>query len=135
PYTTLFRSGVSVALGSPEGAIRVLVGPWARVRRDPAAAQIDRGPQVSGVFAEFRARGADYSLVGLDEDGRPSRTFGANAGLVAATRRYEAAPTWVVTGAGAAAVGAAAGLLDVADLTDHYAVAVEGGEETPLPSR
>ncbi len=35
------------------GAIRVLVGPWARVREDPAAAQIETGPQASGVFADF----------------------------------------------------------------------------------
>jgi Domain of unknown function (DUF4430) len=127
--------GVSVAPGSSDGAIRVLVGPWARVRRDPAAAQIDRGPQVSGVFAEFRAGRGGYSLLGLGEDGRPSRSFGANAGLVAATRRYEAPPIWVVTGTSAGGVGAAAGLLNAADLTDHYAVAVEGGEETPLPLR
>ncbi len=132
---SLESAGVSVAPGSPDGAIRVLVGPWARVRRDPAAAQIDRGPQVSGVFAEFRAGAGGYSLQALDEDGRPSRTFGANAGLVAATRRYESPPIWVVTGASAAGVGAAADLLNAADLNDHYAVAVEGGEETPLPSR
>ncbi len=47
-------AGATVAPGSPDGAIRVLVGPWARVRRDPAAAQIEDGPQASGVFAGFR---------------------------------------------------------------------------------
>ncbi|HEX3609915.1 MAG TPA: DUF4430 domain-containing protein [Solirubrobacterales bacterium] len=145
-------AGATVASGSPDGAIRVLVGPWARLRRDPAAAQIEAGPQASGVFADFRASGcnvlsacqggktlhraaAGYVLRGLDEDGKPARSFGADAGLVAATRRYEDPPVWVVTGANAAGVEGAAGLLDAADLRDHYAVAVEAGEETPLPLR
>jgi hypothetical protein len=132
---SLEGAGVSVAPGSPDGAIRVLVGPWARVRRDPAAAQIESGPQTSGVFADFRAQGNGYALQGLGEDGKPGRTFGAGAGLVAATRRYEAPPVWVVSGAGVAGVNEAAGLLDAADLSDHYAVAVEGGEETSLPLR
>jgi hypothetical protein len=128
-------AGAVVASGSPQGALRVLVGPWARVRHDPAAAQIEDGPQSSGVFADFRAVSGGYALQGLGEDGKPARTFGAGAGLVAATRRYEAPPVWVVSGAGAAGVEAAAGLLDTADLRDHYAVAVEGREETPLPLR
>jgi hypothetical protein len=131
----LESAGVSIASRSPEGAIRVLVGPWARLRRDPAAAQIEDGPQASGVFAEFGSAAGGYALDGLGEDGRPARSFGAAAGLVAATRRYEAPPVWVVTGAGPAGVRAAAGLLDAAGLRDHYAVAVERGKETPLPLR
>jgi len=128
-------AGAKVASGSPDGAIRVLVGPWARVRQDPAAAQIESGPQASGVFAEFRSAPGGYSLEGLGEDGKPARPFGAGAGLVAATRRFEAPPAWVITGSSPAGVTAAARLLDTADLRDHYAVAVEGGEETPLPVR
>ena len=64
---------------------------------------------------------------------RRRHDFGPDAGLVAATRRYEAPPIWVVTGATPAAVQAAAGLLDAAKLRDHYAVASEDGKETPLP--
>jgi hypothetical protein len=128
-------AGASVAAGSPSGAIRVLVGPWARVREDPVAAQIEEGPQASGVFADFVRRGGHFELQGLGEDGKPARAFGTGAGLVAATRRYEAPPTWVVTGATLSGVRAAAGLLDTADLRDHYAVATEGGKETPLPMR
>src|SRR3954451_14019280 len=128
-------AGVAVADRSPDGAIRILVGPWARVRQDPAAAQIESGPQASGVFADFRPASGGYALEGLGEDGKPARMFGADAGLVAATRRYDAPPVWVVTGSALAGVGAAARLLDAADLRDHYAVAVEGGEETPLPAR
>lgn len=127
--------GVSVVPGAPDGAIRVLVGPWARLRSDPAAAQIEKGPQASGVFADFEEDGNEYKLRGLGEDGKVGRTFGSNAGLVAATRRYDAAPVWVVSGASTAGVESAAGLLNQADLQDRYAVAVEGGEETPLPLR
>lgn len=127
--------GVDLAAGSPDGAIRVLVGPWARVRSDLAAAQIEGGPQASGVFADFRSEGDRYALRGLGEDGEPGRTFGRDAGLVAATRRYDAPPVWVISGTSAAGVERAAGLLDAASLRDHYAVAVEGGEETPLPLR
>jgi len=128
-------AGASVASGSPDGAIRVLVGPWARVRKDPAAAQIEDGPQASGVFADFERRGTGLSLRGLGVDGEPARSFVPGSGLVAATRRYEAPPVWVVTGATVAGARAAAGLLGDADLRDHYAVAVEGGAETPLPVR
>jgi hypothetical protein len=128
-------AGATVASGAPGGAIRVLVGPWARVRQDPAAAQIEDGPQASGVFAGFRAVSGGYGLQGLGEDGRPARSFGAGAGLVAATRRYEGPPVWVVTGGGAVGVDAAAGRLDTADLRDRYAVAVEAGVETALPLR
>jgi hypothetical protein len=127
--------GVEVAAGSPDGAIRVLVGPWARLRSDPAAAQIEDGPQASGVFAEFRSDGERYALQGLGVDGKPARIFGGDAGLIAATRRYDEPPVWVVSGTSAAGVKRAAGLLDAASLRDHYAVAVEGGEETPLPLR
>jgi hypothetical protein len=128
-------AGAPLATGSPGGAIRVLVGPWAQVRSDPAAAQIEKGPQGSGVFADFEQGTGGYELQGLSEDGKPGRAFGADAGLVAATRRYDAPPVWVVTGTSASGVKGAAGLLNAAGLRDHYAVAVEGGEETPLPLR
>jgi Domain of unknown function (DUF4430) len=130
---SLEAAGVAVAAGTPKGALRVLVGPWARLRSDPAAALIESGVQESGVSAEFVSRGAGYRLVGLDEGGAAVREFGSGAGLVAATRRYEGPPVWVVTGPTAAGVAAAAGLLNAADLRDHYAVATEDGKETPLP--
>lgn len=129
----LAAAGVEPVSGAPADAIRMLVGPWGRVRRDPAAAQIEDGVEKSGVFAELAREGGSYELQGLDEDGRPQHAFGPDAGLVAATRDGEAPPTWVVTGTSAAGVAAAAGLLDAADLRNHYAVAVEGGRETPLP--
>jgi Domain of unknown function (DUF4430) len=129
----LEAAGVKPAVGRPEGAIRVLVGPWARLRSDPTAAQLEEGPQLSGVFADFTRVAGRYRLEGLDEGGKEVRAFGPAAGLVAATRRYEAPPVWLVTGATQRGVAAAARLLDAADLRDRYAVAVEGGRETPLP--
>jgi len=132
--SALGEVGVATAGGSPDAAIRVLVGPWARLRDDPAAAQLEDGPQTSGVFADFsKERDGGYVLEGLGEDGEPRRRFGPRAGLVAATRRYDAPPVWLVTGATARGALAAAGLLSADRLRDHYAVATEGGEETPLP--
>ena len=96
-------------------------------------AQIEDGPAASGVFADFMARGGGLELWGLDEGGEPVRVFDGGAGLVAATRRFDAPPVWVVTGTTAAGVRAAASLLNTADLRDHYAVATEDGEEFPLP--
>jgi Domain of unknown function (DUF4430) len=127
-------AGATLVAGEKGGApIRVLVGPWARLRSDPAAAQLEAGPESSGVFARFEERGGRTALVGLDEEGDVARRLGRSAGLVAATRRGGAPPTWVVTGADPAGVAAAARLLGEASLRDHYAVATEGGEESPLP--
>jgi hypothetical protein len=131
----LEEEGVEVSPQPPSGAIRILVGPWARVRNDPAATQVEHGPQASGVFADFHREGGGYRLAGLDESGDATIEFGPDAGLVAATRRYEDPPVWIVTGVSGAGVRAAAELLDAADLRDHYAVAVDEGKETPLPLR
>jgi hypothetical protein len=133
-------AGVAVAAGAPDDALRVLVGPWPRLREDPAAAQIEDGPQASGVFADFQSRGpasgdaAPCRLQPLEESGSAAGAAGADAGLVAATRRYEAPPTWVVTGCDREGVAEAASALDEEHLRDRYAVLVEAdGEAVPLP--
>jgi len=131
----LERVGATISDGMPADAIRVLVGPWARLREDSAATQIEGGPQRSGVFAGFRRTARGYVLQGLGEDGDTALSLGRDAGLVAATRRSEAPPTWVVTGTDRQGVQEAAALLDVAHLRDRYAVAVEAGNERPLPVR
>jgi hypothetical protein len=123
-------AGAGEARGAP---IQVLVGPWSRVRSDPVAGQIERGPGYSGVFAEMKESNGAWSLHGLSADGAPARTFGSNTGLVAATRRYDGAPVWVVTAARPGGVQAAASALESKRLRYHYAVAVEGGRTTPLP--
>ncbi|HET7455692.1 MAG TPA: DUF4430 domain-containing protein [Solirubrobacterales bacterium] len=143
----LEREGVKLASGSPQGAIRMLVGPWSRLREAPAAQLLEDGPGESGIYANFEAGVRPYSpsrrertnadrfgLVALDEDGAEARRFGLDAGLVAATSRYGGPPVWLVTGGTAAAVREAAGALDAAHLRDHYAVAIEGGKALPLPA-
>ena len=45
------------------GVLRVLVGRWSEVRRDPAARRIERGPKVSGVFARPSATGDRIELL------------------------------------------------------------------------
>jgi hypothetical protein len=128
--------GVKVApggSGTSKSAIRVLVGPWSQIRSDPAAALVEKGPGESGIYAEFVSSSAGERLVGLDADGTKTRTFGANAGLAAATRKFEGPPVWLITGVTDAGVQAAAEALDTADLRDHFAVASEAGTVTPLP--
>jgi hypothetical protein len=111
------------------------VGPWGELREDPAAAQLEAGPQTSGVFADFVKTAGGYRLHGLDEEGGPAHDFVSDAGLVAATRRYGAPPVWIVSGATLRGATAAAELLDAADLRNRYAVATENGHGKPLPIR
>jgi hypothetical protein len=113
----------------------VYVGPWSAIRSEPAVGLIENGPAESGVYADFEEAAGAWRLVGLDENGKKARTFGAETGLVAATRHFEGPPVWVVTGATGGAVRAAAQVLDSGDLRDHYAVASESGAVMPLPLR
>jgi len=143
----LEREGVKVASGAANDALRILVGPWAQVKKDPAAALIEAGPDESGVFADFQSgvrplstigrqrtnAEAVYELLALDEAGKVGRDLGPDAGLVAATSRYGGLPVWVVTGGTPAGVRAAAESLDAEHLRDHYAVAIEDGKTMPLP--
>jgi hypothetical protein len=128
----LEREGVRPVSGSPKGAIRMLVGPWDRLRGDPAAQLLEAGPGESGVYADISGEGRP-ELTALDENGEEARSFGPRFGLVAATSRYGGPPIWFVTGGTAAAVRDAAAALDAEHLRDHYAVAIEGGKATPLP--
>ena len=128
----LVRERIGADGGSRRGAaIRVLVGPWERLRSDAAAALIERGPGFSGVFADFLRRAATWRLQPLDAAGEPAGPARA-AGLVAATRDGDDPPTWLVTGTDAARTEAAARLLEVDTLRDHYALATG---PTPLPVR
>ncbi|HEU4905931.1 MAG TPA: DUF4430 domain-containing protein [Solirubrobacterales bacterium] len=126
-------AGATLTRPGAKGAIRVLVGPWARLRDDPAVAALEDGPEASGVYADFVREDGAYGLRGLDEGGEPVRRLGPGAGLVAATRRFDAPPAWIVSGSSAAGVRAAAELLGTGGLKDRFAVAVDAGEEIPLP--
>jgi hypothetical protein len=105
--------------------LRILVGPWERLRLDDTAALLEDGPAASGVFAEPRADGRSIALLG--PDGRVRRTLGAGAGLIAATRAGESSPIWVVTGTDAAGLGAAVAGLREAVLRHRFAVAIPSG--------
>jgi Domain of unknown function (DUF4430) len=122
------------AIGSGGGAsqtLRVAVAPWTAVEGDPSAAGIERGPSASGVYARFSADGTTLTL--LDENGHTTRTLGAGAGLIAATRSGEEAPVWVVTGTDAAGVNAAAGAFDENGLENRFAVAATSAGTFALP--
>jgi hypothetical protein len=114
---------------SDPDALRLLVGPWQQVRSDPAAAQIDDGPAVSGVFARFDGA----RLVALAQNTDAQFPLGPDAALVAGTRLRDDPPTWVATGGDADAVEAAVGLLDADTLRNHYAVVAQGEKITPIP--
>jgi hypothetical protein len=133
----LTAAGVKVAGRSAagsfggEGLLRVEVGRWIDVRKDPAVRQLERGPRASGVFARPSQAGDRIAL--LDADGKLTRTLGPGSGLIAATRLGGEAPTWVVTGTDTVGVAAAAAQLQEEALHNHFALAVERGRGTPLP--
>ena len=116
-----------------EGVLRIVIGAWPAIRRDPAVQLIERGPAASGVYARMDPAGRRLTL--LEADGTVARTLGAGAGLVAATRAGGRQPTWVVTGTDAVGVAAAAGELDETALRDRFAIAVEDGRPEALPVR
>ncbi|HEV3282833.1 MAG TPA: DUF4430 domain-containing protein [Solirubrobacteraceae bacterium] len=107
--------------GEPE-TLRVMVGPWTAIEGDPAAHSIGEGPRASGVYARFSTDGRTLTI--LERYGRPVRTLHAESGLIAATRRAEEAPVWVVTGTDAAGVDLAARSFNVEGLVSRFAVGV-----------
>jgi hypothetical protein len=84
------------------------------------------------VYARFAGR-AGSSLQLLDPQGHVARTLGAGAGLIAATAANSSEPTWLITGTDVAGVSAAAAALTPSRLRDHFALAVQGGADLPLP--
>jgi len=125
------EQGPSQGLTAP----RLLVGPWGRVRDDPAVDQLRGGPGSTGVFAAFKgpSRGA-YHLNALDVTATPVRDLGPGAGLIAALQSGDEEPTWIVTGSAESAVRRAAGSLGAAALRHRYAVAVPShGPPVALP--
>lgn len=125
-------TGAPLGAAAGEGVLRVVVGTWPAVRRVRALQFVERGPEVSGVFARLPEDGSE--LVLLDGSGEEARVLGEGAGLVAATRLGDPQPVWTVTGTDAAGVDAAAAALDPETLRDAFAVAVapEGPVDLPL---
>jgi hypothetical protein len=114
--------------------LRVLVGPWEAVRADRAAAQLEDGPAISGVYADVEACGEGWRLSILGDDGRPREVLDGG-GLIAAVREGEDAPTWVVTAGAEEDLEATADLLGEEALAERYAVAADpAGEALPVPA-
>jgi hypothetical protein len=126
------KAGRSAAGGfGGEGVLRIKVGTWADVRRDPAVRRLEEGPKASGVYARPSASGDELAL--LDDEAETVRTLGPGSGLVAATKLGGEAPTWIVTGTDAVGLAAAVAQLEEDALRDNFALAVEDGRPVPLP--
>lgn len=124
------------AIGAPAGkeVVRVVVGKWDEVRADAASEQIEEGPGKSGVFARFGASGGGgYDLDLLDPQTHVVHSLGPGAGLVAATRFEDQAPTWVVAGTDSTGLDRAISLLREHTLRSRFAVATTGGAPIPVP--
>ncbi len=126
----LAEQGVELTRPGPD-SIRILAGPWALVRRDPAASLIEDGPGASGVFADFALARAGWRLAGLDESGESAFSAADGAALVAAVRKGENPPVWVVTGTDEGGARAAQHLFNRSALAGRYAVGPGG---RPLPA-
>ena len=126
------KAGRSAAGGfGGEAVLRIKVGLWADLRRDPAVRRLEEGPRASGVYARPNAAGDELAL--LDPEGETVRTLGAGGGLVAATTLGGEAPTWIVTGTDEVGLAAAAAELEEDALAARFAVAVEDGRPVALP--
>jgi hypothetical protein len=115
--------------GAPE-TLRVMVAPFDGL--EAATAQsLERGPHENGIYARFSANGRQLAL--LNQNGGVTRTLAGGAGLIAATRQGEEAPTWVITGTDDAGLELAARSLDRATLAHHFAVALKPEATIALP--
>jgi hypothetical protein len=120
--------------GSGPDTLGVVVGTWRELQPEVAASLIAHGPSASGVYARFTGAGGS-SLQLLNPDGGVTRTLGAGSGLIAATADSSSEPTWLVTGTDVAGVSAAAHALTPVALRDHFALAVQGNSELPVPQQ
>ncbi len=118
--------------GSGTDSISVLVGTWSDLQGSVAAALVGKGPASSGVYARFAPTGLQL----LDPHGTVVQTLGPDSGLIAATGSGSASvPTWMITGTDAAGVRSAAAALTPGHLRDHFALAVHGSSDLPVPRR
>ena len=120
----------------------VRVGTWEELFSTPEARRVNRGPAASGVFVRFNAGTTatpmgegppPWHLIGLDLKGDDKQDYGPDAGLVAAMRRNEDPPVWLVTGGTDHAVQMAAAALNPEDLERRYAAVVSDGRVFSLP--
>ena len=123
-------SSAGIGAGVGQKLLRIVVGKWSDIERDPAVSLLGKGPSASGVFA--RPTGTGIEL--LDEAGHATRTL-AGGGLIAAVRFQDQQPTWIITGDDDAGVQAAAASLREDVLQNRFAVAIDQGRAVPLPVR
>jgi hypothetical protein len=118
--------------GSGPATLGIVVGTWREIHAELAAELIAHGPGASGVYARFAGPGG-ASLQLLNPDRQVVRTLGHGAGLIAATADTTSVPTWMITGTDTAGVSAAARALTPQALHDHFALAVDGASQLPIP--
>jgi Domain of unknown function (DUF4430) len=121
-------STAGIGAGVGQKLLRIVVGPWSAIKRDPAVSRLAKGPGASGVYAKPTDAGIEL----LDESGKVSRTL-TGGGLIAATRFQDQQPTWIVTGSDDAGVAAAAASLREDVLRNRFAVAIDQGRGVALP--
>jgi hypothetical protein len=130
-------SSATVGAPSTETITRLVVAPWPEARIVRGAADLEGGPEATGVFARFAEDGHALDL--LDESGEVARTVqtGDGTGLVAALRPRADELVWLVTGLDEDALVAGARALSGRRLRDAFAVAVTGStvEKLPLEER
>lgn len=119
--------------GSGSDSLAIVVGTWHELEGTIAAELIGAGPSHSGVYAQVV--GAQGQVLELDNpQGQVEQTLHGTAGLIAATEQPSLnQPTWLITGTDVAGVNQAAAALTPARLHDHFALAVSGGHDLPLP--
>lgn len=118
--------------GSGSDSLAVDVGTWHDLTGELAAALVEHGPAASGIYARFTGPNGS-SLQLLNPKGQVVRTLGAGAGLIAATGQSATGTAWLITGTDVAGVSAAARALTPARLRDHFALAVIGNSDLPVP--
>jgi hypothetical protein len=121
-----------IGTGSGSDSLAVEVGTWRDLHGELAATLVEHGPASSGVYARFTGPGGS-SLQLLNPAGHVVRTLGAGAGLIAATGQSATGTVWMVTGTDVAGVSAAAAALTPARLHNHFALAVQGATDLPVP--
>jgi len=118
--------------GAGRETLRVLVGSWTAIRRDNAAAPLERGPTASGVYVRPAPSGRTFAV--LNPAGGVASSLSGGTGLVAATRFEKQEPAWLVTGTDPAGVLGAADELKESSLTRRFALVVSSGRLASAPT-
>ncbi len=121
--------GDGVTLKDTGENMKLTVGTWDHLKETPEGRRLEKGPQSSGVFAEFGVK----SLLGLDVEAKVRHLYTGDAGLLAAMRKGDDPPVWLVTGLTDKGVQMAAAALNPKDLERRYAAVVSDGRVSSLP--